>query len=29
MNKVHFLPSSVKDKDDAIQWCNQQAVPVC
>ena len=21
MNKVHFLPSSVKDKDEAIAWC--------
>ena len=21
MNKVHFLPSSVKDTDEAIAWC--------
>jgi hypothetical protein len=29
MNKVHFLPSSVKDTDGAIAWCNHQDVPVC
>ena len=28
MNKVHFLPGSVQDREDAIEWCNQRDLPV-